>query len=63
LLGARSFGGAGHDRPRWIGQGRGTAVLLAGRYESSVRLDTRELRATGAADGVLLELELPWLHP
>jgi hypothetical protein len=62
VLGASSFGGAGHDRPRWIGPGRAGTLLLAGRFENSMMVDTHELRATGGADGFLLELDLPWFH-
>jgi hypothetical protein len=62
VLGALAFGGAGADLPRWIGQGTNGTLLFAGRFSSSVIVGTRELRASGDADAMLLELQLPWLE-
>jgi hypothetical protein len=61
VLGAFAFGGAADERTRWIGKGSASTVLVTGRFDSSMIVGSRELRAEGQSDGLLLELALPWL--
>lgn len=60
VLGAIAIGGASDDHLRWVYRKHDGHFLVAGHFSGGILLGTRELQASGDADGLLLELALPW---
>ncbi len=60
VLGAIAIGGASDDHLRWIAGTHDRHFLVAGHFGGGILLGTREFQSSGDADGMLLELALPW---